>query len=133
MRALKPEQCDRLLIEALRVGDVHAALSLYEPNASFVTDSGDVVSGHAAIRAIMEGYLAAQARFTLEEVKSLPCGIGDLAVTRARWRAEGTGADGRPFASGGWSIEVVRRQHDGRWLFVIDVPREENWALVRLP
>ncbi|MBI1731678.1 MAG: DUF4440 domain-containing protein [Gammaproteobacteria bacterium] len=131
MRALKPEQCDPLLIEALHAGNVDDAVSLYEPNASFVTDSGDVVVGHAAIRKIMEGYLAAKARFVLEEVKSVPCGIGDLAVTRARWRASGTGPDGKPATFGGRSIEVVRRQPDGRWLFVMDVPQEENWARLR--
>jgi ketosteroid isomerase-like protein len=59
--------------------------------------------------------------------------LGDPAANRARRHAGGTGPDGRPFASGRWSIEVVRRQYDGRWLFVIDVPREENRAPVRPP
>ena len=128
LRAIKPEQCDHLLIEALHAGDADAAVALYEANASFVINTGEIVVGHAGIRKIMEGYLAAKARFTLEKVNAALCGIGDLAITRARWRAEGTGPDGAPFSLGGQSIEVVRRQPDGRWLFVIDVPQEENWA-----
>ena len=40
MPAHKPEECDTLLVEALHRGDLEAAVALYEPNASFVQDSG---------------------------------------------------------------------------------------------
>jgi hypothetical protein len=40
MPARKPEECDLLLIEAVQRGDLEAAVALYEPNASYVLDSG---------------------------------------------------------------------------------------------
>jgi hypothetical protein len=62
MPARKPEECDLLLVEALGKGDLEAALALYEPNASFVLDSGQVVTGLAAIREVMQGFLALKRR-----------------------------------------------------------------------
>jgi uncharacterized protein (TIGR02246 family) len=122
MPARKPEECDTLLIEAMNRGDLEAALALYEPNASFVQDSGQVVVGRAAIREVMQGFLALKPQFTIE-VKAVQSGDGDLALTRAKWSLSGTGPDGKPMTMSGNSTEVVRRQPDGTWLFVIDNPR----------
>ena len=47
---------------------------------------------------------------------------GDLAVVTAKWDLSMTGPDGKPVNMTGQSVEVVRRQPDGRWLFVIDLP-----------
>jgi ketosteroid isomerase-like protein len=33
-----------------------------------------------------------------------------------------TGQDGKPASMNGQSVEVVRRQPDGRWLFAVDFP-----------
>ena len=122
MPARKPEECDTLLIEALHKGDLEAAVALYEPSASFVQDSGQVVTGRAAIREVMQGFLALKPKFTME-VKAVQSGDGGLALTRAKWSATGTGPDGKPVTLSGNSTEVVRRQLDGTWLFVIDNPR----------
>ena len=50
MPARKPEECDLLLIEAINKGDLDAAVALYEPKATFVLDSGEVITGQGAIR-----------------------------------------------------------------------------------
>ena len=122
MPARKPEECDTLLVEAVNRGDLEAAVALYEPNASFVLESGQVVTGKAAIREAMQGFLALKPKFTIE-VKAVQSGDGGLALTRGKWSLSGTGPDGKPTAMSGNSTEVVRRQTDGTWLFVIDNPR----------
>ena len=122
MPARKPEECDTLLIEAANRGDLEAAVALYEPNASFVLESGEVVTGLAAVREVMQGFLALKPRFTIE-VKAVQSGDGSLALTRAKWSMTGTGPDGKPVTMSGNSTEVVRRQSDGTWRFVIDNPR----------
>ena len=38
MPARKPEDCDIHLMEAMNRGDLEAAVSLYEPNATFVQE-----------------------------------------------------------------------------------------------
>ena len=122
MPAQKPEDCDFLLVEALGKGDLEAALALYEPNASFVLDSGQVVTGAAAIREVMQGFLALKPKFTME-VKAVQNGDENIALLRGKWNLTGTGPDGKPMIMSGNSTEVVRRQPDGSWKFIIDNPR----------
>ena len=122
MPARKPEDCDLLLIEALNKGDLEAALALFEPNASFVLDSGQVVTGVAAIREVMQGFLALKPKMTME-VKAVQNGDENVALTRGKWSLSGTGPDGKPVTMTHNSTEVVRRQPDGSWKFIIDNPR----------
>ena len=122
MSARKPEDCDLMLVDALGNGDLEAALALYEPNASFVLDSGQVVTGLPAIREVMQGFLALKPKFTME-VKAVPNGDENIALLRGKWNLSGTGPDGKPMTMSGNSTEVVRRQPDGTWKFIIDNPR----------
>lgn len=122
MPARRPEECDLLLVEALNNGDLEAALALYEPNASFVLDSGQIITGVAAIREVMQGFLALKPEFTME-VKAVQNGDENIALLRGKWNLSGTGPDGKPMTMSGNSTEVVRRQPDGTWRFIIDNPR----------
>ncbi len=119
MPARKPEECDLLLLEALKKGDLDAAIAFYEPNASFVLDSGQVVTGRTAIREALRGYLAVNGTM---EVKAVPSGDGNLALLHGKFSGTIPGPDGKPIPFSGSSTEVVRRQPDGTWLFVIDNP-----------
>ena len=122
MPAYKPEDCDLQLMEALNRGDLEASVSLYELNATFVPEpSGPIVSGRAAIREVIKGYLELKLHMT-RETRVLMHNEGGFALTGGIWKATGTDADGKPIVMGGHSTEVVRRQPDGTWLFMIDNP-----------
>ena len=47
---------------------------------------------------------------------------GDIALSLVAWTLKGTGLDGKPVHMEGTGTDVLRRQADGRWLFVIDNP-----------
>ena len=60
---------------------------------------------------------------------SLRCGTssvalteGQAALTRSTWSMTGTDPEGKPVTMCARSAEVVRRQSDGTWKFVIDNP-----------
>ncbi len=95
--------------------NMDAWLSLYEPGATLLGGPQPAI-GHAAIRhaltelAKMPGEI--RSRVNYSEVN------GDIAVTRADYRIVN---EGKVVAEGS-AIEVLRRQADGRWLFVIDNP-----------
>jgi uncharacterized protein (TIGR02246 family) len=108
---------------ALNSRDLEAAVALYEPNASLLLASGEVVTGHSAIREALRGFFAFDdIRFTREISVTLN-GDGSIAMLRAAWSAKAPGPDGKPVTVTGNNVEVVRRQPDGTWLFVIDNPR----------
>ena len=130
MPAYKPEECDLLLVEALNKGDVDTVVALYEPTARYVLDSGQVVTGHAAIREIIEGYVAAKAKFIVEKVTAIQGEDDNLALTSGKGRVSLTEPDGKQVTLSGQSMEVVRRQPDGTWRFIIDNPNAANWSKV---
>ena len=67
MPARKPEDCDIELMEALNRGDLEASVALYDSNATFVPEpSGPVISGRAAIREAIRGYLELKLQMTRE-------------------------------------------------------------------
>ena len=133
MPARKPEECDLLLLEALNRGEVDTVVVLYEPTARYVLDSGQVVTGHAAIREIMQGYVAAKAKFSAEKVTAIPGGDDDIALTSIIGSVRLTEPDGKEVTMKGQSMEVVRRQPDGTWRFIIDNPNAAQWSEVPTP
>jgi len=120
MTARTPEDVDRLFVEALNTGKLDALVALYEPNATLMPQPGKLVTGTAAIREALAQLLAGKPKMTLNP--KLIAQSGDIAVLTAKWDLVMTGADGKPTQMSGRSAEVVRRQSDGRWLFVIDLP-----------
>jgi ketosteroid isomerase-like protein len=63
--------------------------------------------------------LSVKPHITLERT-ALVSGDGTLALTNAQWSMTGTLPNGESFSQSGKSVEVVRRQPDGSWLFVFD-------------
>ena len=120
MTARTPEDVDRLFAEALNAGNIDALVALYEPEASLSPAPGKQVSGHAAIREALGQFVAAKPKMELS-VRTI-AQSGGLALCTARWKLAMSGPDGNAQEVAGQSIEVVRRQPDGRWLFAIDEP-----------
>ena len=126
MPAHKPEECDLLLFEVIGTGDLDAALALYEPDAVFVVSPDQIVTGHAAIRGVLQGMIAANTSGKLDAVTAVPSADGAIAFTRAKGSSTRPGPDGRPVTTHFQSIEVVRRQPDGTWRIIIDDPSGEG-------
>lgn len=120
MPARTPEDVDRLFAESLNAGNLDALMALYEPQASLTASPGKTVKGHTAIREALAGFIAAKPRMTL--TARVVSQSDDLALVTAQWQLAMTGQDGKPAEVSGQSVEVVRRQAGGDWLFAIDEP-----------
>ena len=114
MPAYTPGEIHALFEHAFNSGDVEAILALYEPGAVLVA-GGKPVTGHDGIRDAFNVFLSSGARMKLETQAVIESGEG-LAVLHGAWSL------GPPSATQGLSTEVVRRQPDGSWMFVIDNP-----------
>jgi uncharacterized protein (TIGR02246 family) len=115
-----PEGAVQGFFDAFNRGDLEAVVAMYEPQAILVAQPRQVVEGHAAIREALIGFLAMQATLTADR-KSLVI-AGDVALSVVRWTLNGKGPDGAPVRMEGTTSDVLRKQADGRWLFVIDNP-----------
>jgi uncharacterized protein (TIGR02246 family) len=120
MAELPPESAHTAFEEAFKKRDIEGLLALYEEGASFVDGDGSVRTGKAAIRTSLEGFLALGGTITLKTRYAIRA--GDLALLSNDWKLSTKGADGKPVEMGGRTVETVRRQADGRWLYVIDHP-----------
>ena len=60
----------------------------------------------------------------LQSIKDIVCSHidGAVGVTRTKGSVKVTGRDGEPVSVPFQSVEMVRKQPDGTWLFVIDDP-----------
>ena len=116
MPATTPQEIHALFVEAFNRGDIDALVALYEPNALLVTGSG-LALGHDAIRHAYRHILAHGSGMELKTAMALESAEG-LAVLHGAWTYH-LGEN----AIAALSTEVVRRQPDGSWLFVIDEPR----------
>src|SRR6185369_4472777 len=120
MTARRPEEVDQLFTQAFSAGDLEALVALYEPAAILVPQSGRLATGREAIRDALQGLLTLCGEFRME-VKSV-VETGDLALVRSDWSLVGTAPGGCLVNLSGRAAEVVRRQPDGTWLYVIDNP-----------
>jgi uncharacterized protein (TIGR02246 family) len=120
MTADTPIRTVELVSERISAGDVDGALALYEPEAAFTPQPGQVVTGAAAIRRALEGFTALRPKLQGQVEKLIEA--GDVALVLNRWTLEGTAPDGAAIEMSGLSADVVRRQPDGRWLVLIDDP-----------
>jgi uncharacterized protein (TIGR02246 family) len=119
MPATAPNEPNELFEAAINSGDLEAAVALYEPEACLVGTPGEPAYGIDAIRAVLQGFIDAKPKLTMEAGSILQ--VGDLALASHGWTATGEGPDG-PVEMTGHAVEVVRRQADGTWRFVIDDP-----------
>ena len=120
MPANKPEDCDLLVVKAISEGNIEAALDLYEPDATFAPEVGKSVQGTAAVREVLNGFMAMKP--TLSVTVPNVYQSGDIAILVSNWPMKGTDPDGNPVEESGKGTEVVRRQADGTWKFIIDNP-----------
>ena len=118
MPAHAPAELHDLFRTAFNRGDLDALAALYEPAATLVVD-GSAVSGIEGIRVTLQAWLSRKARMELD-TRSVIESTDGLAVLHGAWTVTST-EDGSP-QTHGVSTEVVRKQADGTWLFVIDNP-----------
>jgi uncharacterized protein (TIGR02246 family) len=114
------KQLSRSYAAAANAGDLDALCACYADNATFVGPDGNAASGKAAIREILAGFLASKPSMQFEHVYVYES--GDTALARGKWTLTSTGPDGTPSTMSGSSIEVLRREPDGSWRYMIDHP-----------
>ncbi|WP_245309227.1 YybH family protein [Bradyrhizobium retamae] len=116
MTVTEPAQMNEAFAQAFNSRDIDNLLSLYEVDAVLRVDGSErSLIGLDAIASGLQRLL--QAPGTMTSRNNFCVQHGDVALLRADW--EMRTQDGSIVASGS-SVELVRRQSDGTWRYVID-------------
>jgi uncharacterized protein (TIGR02246 family) len=115
-----PEQVLKSIVEGINTGNLDALMALYEPGAGFATQPGSLTHGKAGLREALAGFVAMKGKLDLKVTRVLEA--GGLALVTTVWSFTGTGPNGEPVKLAAKSADVLRRQADGSWRFVIDNP-----------
>jgi ketosteroid isomerase-like protein len=115
-----PEQVLASIVDGINTGNLDALLTLYESKAAFATEPGSLAHGLSGIRDGLTGFIAMKGTLDLNVTRVLEA--GGLALVVGVWSFAGTGPDGQPVRLTGHNADVLRRQPDGSWRFVIDNP-----------
>ena len=115
-----PEQVLASVVAGINSGDLDSLMPLYESEAAFATEPGSLAHGAAGVSEALTGFISMKGELDIEVTRVLEA--GDLALVIGVWSFNGTGPDGEPVQLAARNADVLRRQGDGTWRFVIDNP-----------
>lgn len=121
MFARNPADVDRLYGELSNAGDAEGLLELYEPGATFVDRELGAQVGHDAIRSLLTAWVNMKPTIDMGLATVIPMGE-DLALVHHDWQAMVDAPGGARIEVSGKATEIVRRQADGGWRFILDDP-----------
>ena len=115
-----PHQLLQAVVDGINTNNLDALMALYEPEAAFAAQPGSLAHGVDGVRQSITAFLSMKGKLDLNVTRVLEA--GGLAFVAGVWTFNGTGPDGSPVTLTGRNGDVLRRQADGSWKFVIDNP-----------
>jgi ketosteroid isomerase-like protein len=115
-----PEDLLNLQVEEFNKGNIDFLMTLYEKDACFASEPGQVVKDPQSIRRTLQGFIDMGSKLEARVKRVLQA--NNLALLITEWSINGTEPDGKPINLTGRGTVVLRRQSDGVWLMVIENP-----------
>jgi uncharacterized protein (TIGR02246 family) len=120
MSTATPVQVLESIVAGINAGNLDSLMALYENEAAFATQPGSLAPGAHGIREALNGFISMNGTLDLDVTRVLE--VDDLALVIGVWSFDGTGPDGESVRLEAKNADVLRRQTDGTWRFVIDNP-----------
>lgn len=118
--AATPEQVLESIVKGINAGDLESLLPLYESAAAFATEPGSLAHGASGIGEALTGFISMNGELDIRVTRVMEA--DNLALVIGVWTFDGTAPDGEPVHLEARNADVLRRQDDGSWRFVIDNP-----------
>jgi ketosteroid isomerase-like protein len=93
---------------------------MYEADACFVVQPGQIVEGTDNIRQSLQGFIDMNGKLQ-SDIKGV-IQTSNLTLVNTKWSFSGTGPDGRSVSIAGKATDVLRQQPDDTWRIIIDNP-----------
>jgi len=116
----KPEDWPRVFEQHLDAGDLDAVMALYDPEARFVTRSGETLVGREAIRKVLGSMIKAKTQLHSRVVRAVT--VGDVAQLYTDFEGTTVDSSGKTTPLHHKAIEVLRRQTDAGWKLIMGDP-----------
>ncbi len=113
-----PNQGHEIFKKALNNKDLEALVDIYADDAVMVAVGGQEIRGKEAIRVFFTETVKSVDNFTFETV--FRANYEDTVVFRSKYTVIFNTPGGDKVVQSTGGIEVLRRQADGNWLFVVD-------------
>jgi ketosteroid isomerase-like protein len=107
-------------VEKFNAGDICSLISMYEIDACFVFQEGEVVKGIENIRQTLQSFINMNGKIESKVIGVIQ--TSDIALVNTEWSFNGTKPDGKEVTIAGKATDVLRRQSDGNWSILIDNP-----------
>jgi len=117
---MTPKEFLSSYVKEFNARNVSSLINMYETDACFVAQPGQVVKGLENIRQNLQGFIYMNGNLE-SKVKGVIQTI-NLALVNTEWSFSGTGPDGKPVNIAGKATDVLRQQSDGTWRILIDNP-----------
>jgi ketosteroid isomerase-like protein len=115
-----PERVLEAIVTGINSGNLESLMPLYENEAAFAIEPGNLAHGAPGVSEALTGFISMNGELDLEVTRVLE--VDDLALVIGVWSFNGTAPDGEPVRLEARNADVLRRQTDGSWRFVIDNP-----------
>lgn len=120
LRVLTPQDMNQAFADAYNSRDIEQVMGLYTAEAQLVNADNSVAKGLREIRKAQSELLKIGGKLTATNLSTVI--VGDIALLNASWQIATLDKDGKPLTLSGFTSEVVKRQADGTWLYLIDNP-----------
>ena len=117
---MTPKEFLKSYVEKFNAKNVSSLVDMYETDACFQVQPGQVVRSLENIRQSLQGFIDMNGNLQ-SNVKGV-IQASNLALVNTEWLFSGTGPDGKPLNIGGKATDVLRQQPDGTWRIIIDNP-----------
>jgi ketosteroid isomerase-like protein len=117
---MTPKEFLSSYVEEFNAKNVGSLIDMYETDACFVIQPGQVVNGIENIRQSLQGFVDMNGKLE-SKVKGV-IQTSNLALVNTEWSFSGDGPDGKPVNIAGKATDVLRQQSDGTWRVLIDNP-----------
>lgn len=115
-----PEGAARYFQNCVRTGDLAAALTCFDADAVYISATGRPARGMADIRAELEAVCSMKP--DLQARRSIAYVTGNLAAWVDEWVLQASLPDGTALNLSGVSSDILKRQADGTWAYLVDNP-----------
>lgn len=119
-----PEGCVKYFRNCIYRGDLKGALSCFDAEATYIERDGQEIKGLSNIEKALEGICSWKPE--IKGGKHRVTIVGNLAIWIDKYVVKAKMPNGDPMEMEGLTACMLKRNHDGIWLWLVDNPFAAN-------